>query len=106
MTVQKEGKDGGGNQSQSQQSRLPPEILDIMLPALQVGGIAGKLHISRGPYVTEFISRDVGAFLWEFCRSSTIEYSQVICIGVRNSMVHSGDHVFGYDCVEFPFIRY
>jgi hypothetical protein len=39
---QQSGANGGG--SPQRQNDLPPEIKEIIWPALQVGGLSGKLH--------------------------------------------------------------
>jgi len=34
-----------GNQPRRDHNELPPEILDIIVPALKVGGIAGRFYL-------------------------------------------------------------
>lgn len=83
-----------------------PEIIDIVGPALQLGGLAGRfllflllmplyllllIHVTHTvfPILTYVLHRSVWCDYRWICGSSVFKYTYALCIGIRYPMVYS-----------------
>jgi hypothetical protein len=117
MTSREGAGTGDLPRQQKRELRLPPEILDIIKPALQVGGLSGMFNASityfQSPLGASLVSsnlhvidtllgsrklilrRNVWSYSRRLCRSPSIKYPDIIRPSIRNPMVHSGHHILG-----------